>query len=216
MPIKLPDFRKSYVESIIACGQLLPEDSVFDDILTNKPIEIHYEYKSGRSRAYVMAVVSRGNRGKHFHLEALRKRGRQGEIPPGKAVELSELHEVIDQVIGHQASVKVTCGFRVPLERLPEKGLVRQHALRLSVEGVTLRTTAVELEVVGSLITRVSWRLLDKGKNVGIILDSHLQGTIEENYLNEFIDFMDLTFNSMIIKISGRDILGGGNASDTD
>ena len=200
MPIILPKLNKRFLEGIIACARIDTGSHVFDDLLENDRYSRITSYVTSKTSEITAFVhIDKSENGEHFHLEAYKNRKARGRSSSITEIPLDEFQKLIDRSIGNKVSVDISCGFKVPLAKLPENGLIRGNAVELRKGDVSFQTSAAEVTIRGIFVDRVKWWLIDNGKNARVNLETCIEGNIDNDYLVDLITYLYDDFKMLIL-----------------
>ena len=111
-----------------------------------------------------------------------------------------EVINLLDALVG--SDIEVTCfgSFVVPLDELPEQGLIRSlSSLEAKTDGVGLRLTGGSLSVRGAEVSRIRWSIQPEGKTANVLIIGERQLAITENYLEEALVWIDDQFQRLVL-----------------
>ena len=194
MPLSLPDFKTTRCRRMGLCGFL--KRAGVTGSATKEPKTMVAQYTIGRSSGYIGLTVG-GEQSKHFHLD-IWKRGVL-KAPPKTTATREKIETLVEKFAGESLYLRAFGSYVVPIDALPEEGLVRSNLLDLSEDGLTIKQSGAKFTIDGAPISQIVWTLSDDAKSAEITVESIGEATISPNYILEQLAVLDSGFATFVL-----------------
>ncbi len=198
MAILIPNFKESYGLSLTVCGQIIGRKP------SSKPSQKKEKYKVARFRTTSGAGLVRcgfgGKSGRHLHVDCtLSKLFSKGRIPKATHKK-EEVLEIVENHTGEQVDAHIIGCFVLPIEELPDGGLIRSLNVEHKTVDMSIKLSGCEMSLTGAPIDRIKWRKVRVPKDsVYVELKGERKLTVTEDYLKENWDWVCEQFESFIL-----------------
>lgn len=198
MVIELPKFENSSCLMLTACGELRTRDLRNKGSLRSKdPKVARYKTKSGT--AFVRAWLA-GKPVRYLHVDcALRKFFPEDKIPK-TTHKKADVLKIIDSVIGSEIDMSITGCFEVPINKLPERSIIRSLSVEQKAGDMSIRLTGGIYALTGAPVKEVHWReLKERKRTIDIRIKGENTSMVSESYLNEMWDWINDQFSLFVL-----------------
>ena len=196
MSIELPDFKDTQCVWVRACGQVESEGPSLVEILKKENTFIA-SYEAHGKKAF-LRVCTGGPTKQHLHVDCTLSSCFQEGSLPKENKELSEVIAFISSFLGISASIGVTGVFDVPLEDLPEQGLIRSLSMEKRTGDISIKLTGAQFTIKGAPIENVEWEIPNDKDQVRIAIYGHRSDTIDEEYLMRVFNWIESQYQLFI------------------
>lgn len=205
MPVGLPAFDDSYGLILTACGRIVnPADG---GIRAGIPTRVA-RYQTPRGRALVRTSLT-GKEKPHLHVDCALEQFFSKDRRPKVTHKKAEAVETMLAVEGCQIATAVEAGFRVPMDVLPESGVIRTLAAEQRSVDVSFRLSGGELSIRGAALKAVRWTV--RGGESGEVAHIWMKGSasfvVSDRYLCDCWDWIWRHFSVFVL---GRRSDGAG------
>lgn len=198
MPIRFPDFRDTRCMAVGACGSLDTDDNEMLEVIERlKEDTLIAAYRSGKMNAYIRVLLG-GSSPKHVHIDVYRKEVFRNTLPE-PTHKRKDIQKLLDGFVGQKISTYAFGRFFLPLEELPEGGLIRTTFFETRQDDLGITMTGADFVIRGAPIRGLTWQLVDKGARVWIDVDSRVETTIGRDYLIEQLQLIDSGFRLFVM-----------------
>lgn len=198
MPIILPDFKNTLCQAIGTCGTIQTDDKQVLDVLAKVNGVLSAQYRAGNARPTLTAVLGQRD-DKHVHIDIARKKVYSIGHDRGANSTIEEIQRHLDQLLGTDIKTVVFCRFVLPVEELPEQGLIRSLSFESLEDDLGITMTGGEFEIRGKVPYFLSWRLIEKKANVRVDLETYVAIKLNEEYLVRLLGHMDSAFRLYVL-----------------
>ncbi|GAH18414.1 unnamed protein product, partial [marine sediment metagenome] len=189
----------TYCENLTACGEIQSGSKVLLDLLSKMKM-ITARSRVGSHTVY-LRILSGGKSGKHLHinfaLDSFFPKGEKPKVTHKKA----EIMALLNEAIGAKVDVDVIGYFELPIEELPERGLVRSLYTEQKTDGIAIKLVGGKLTITGAPVRYISWSVTKDGKKIGLRIEAGKKGIVEidEMYLQNHLDWINSQFRLFIL-----------------
>ncbi len=148
-----------------------------------------------------LRISSGGKSGKHLHIDfALDSFFPKGEKPKATHKK-AEITALLNEAIGATVDVGVIGYFKLPIEELPERGLVRSLYTEQKTGGIAIKLVGGQLTITGAPVRYISWSVIKDGKKIGLRIEAEKKGIVEidEMYLQSQLDWINNQFRLFVL-----------------
>lgn len=197
MPIKLPTINGAHFLGMSACGDLESEPDILEELFDDSQHELVAALALGGEQM-VLALLVGSKASKHVHIDLV-KESAYGKRDTKVAVD--EIHRRLEPFLGEPIAAKFFGRYRVPLDSLPDGGLINTLRFEVKFDAFSLATTGGELSITGAPIDSLDWKV--RGDRVVVDLEGNINTNISDDYLVSIYESLDRAFKGLI--------LAGGN-----
>jgi hypothetical protein len=142
MAILLPDFKNSPCMGLSTCNFFEEEnESHFKGIERENVRQLIASYTSAGTTAYVRAFCA-DEKQQHIHIDVYRKELFRSSIP--KATK-KEIEKFLERFLGKSVRSSIGGSYIVPVDELPEDGLIRSTLFKFSQRELAVSTSGATL-----------------------------------------------------------------------
>ena len=198
MPMTLPDFKNTLCQAIGTCGTIQTDDKQLLGVLAEVNGVLATQYRVGNARPMLTAVLGQRDE-KHVHIDTYRKKAYGIGRDRGANSTVDAIQAYLDRLIGAEIKTIVFGRFVLPVENLPEQGLIRSLSFESLKDDLGITMVGGEFEIRGKARYFLNWRLIEKKSNVRVDLETHVATTLTEDYLVRLLGLMDSAFQLYVL-----------------
>jgi len=153
------------------------------------------------SRTVYLRILAGGQSGKHLHIDfALDSFFPKGEKPKATHKK-AEIMALLNEAIGATVYLGVIGCFELPIEELPERGLVRSLYTEHKAGGIAIKLVEGKLTITGAPVRYISWSVAEDGKKIDFEIEANKKGIvkIDEMYLQSLLDWINSQFRLFVL-----------------
>jgi hypothetical protein len=193
MTIVLPELEKAGCLEFTACSQVL--DKAVLQRFSDKASQVAVA-RCGRLKRFVRLGVSKGG---HLHLDVATPAYFAGGQLPKPTHSWAQIQGRLSPFQEERIRVRTVGLFSVPLDRLPESGLIKLLSLESKTPAVSIKLTGGTLSVTGAPIQRISWTVGKNAKQIEVRLQTTQNGTVSEMFLTDLFKLLNDSLHALVL-----------------
>jgi hypothetical protein len=187
-----------------ACGRIETEDESLRKALKENRTMVA-SYQVGSQTAYLRARTGDPT-GRHLHLDcALASYFPEGRVPKAPD-EKDDVLALVAQFTGAEALVGVIGVFDLPIEELPEPGLIRSLSAEARSGDISVRLTGGKFTFKGAPIENIRWDISSDPERVRVVVSAEKRDKVDDRYLTRVLDWVGSQFR---LFVEGQSADGG-------
>jgi hypothetical protein len=186
MPIEIPSLHSTLCVNLTACGELVAPAKEGRERLAQVDDNMIARYRGEKGTGYVRVMVG----DKHVHVDCAVPRYFEEGLLPKVTHRKADVLAVLQIVLGAEIKVGVAGSFRIPMQQVPEQGLIRNLQTKTQSGGLSLEVTGAKLSIEGAPVGFISWEIPRSHNEayVKIVGARHLR--IAPSYLSDCLEWI--------------------------
>lgn len=197
MAFLLPVFENSSCRILTVCGRIKDDEHPVSGLLPEgEPMVATYQ---AAGRKVYLRLLSGGKKHTHLHVDLAAQEFFGKDRAPKTNTTKTKLLRILDEAESMTLDCGVCGGFVVPLDGLPEQGLIRSLSAEQKTGGLAVRLTSGECKIDGAPVRRLYWNINEGEKTVFIRVEGSREDKVDDRYLVRTFDWIGEQFNLFVL-----------------